>query len=40
MRMAFFDEKVAENAKKGGSQTRFLDILSQKETPLRILNNK
>ena len=37
-RMEFFGEKVAENAKIRGSQTRFLDILSQKETPLKIMN--
>ena len=36
--MALFGEKVAENAKIGGSQTRFMGILSQRETLLRILN--
>ena len=36
--MVFFGEKVAENAKIRGSQTRFLGILSQKEALLRILN--
>ena len=36
--MVFFGEKVAENAKIGGSQMRFLGILSQKEIPLRIQN--
>ena len=37
-RRAFFGEKVAENAKIRGSQTRSKGILSQKETLLRILN--
>ena len=37
-RMAFFGEKVAENAKIGVSLARFLGVLSQKKTLLRILN--